>query len=103
MEVRFEHDLGAPRLCIYDVRHLEQVLAKITSSDQLDPPQQIGTPQYHSCVRRKATIMSGTSSVGTPGVYEAGDQRNAKKSDINTADRFKEGKENSHLANDSSL
>ncbi|OCK84056.1 hypothetical protein K432DRAFT_345912 [Lepidopterella palustris CBS 459.81] len=45
--------------------------------------------------------MSGTSSVGGPGVYEAGDQRNYKDEEINTAERFKEGKPNSHLANDS--
>ncbi len=46
--------------------------------------------------------MSGTSSVGGPGVYEAGDQRNVKDSEINDAERYKEGKANSHLANDSS-
>lgn len=46
--------------------------------------------------------MSGTSSVGGRGVYEAGDQRNYKDSEINNAERYKEGKENSHLANDSS-
>ncbi|KAL8740785.1 MAG: hypothetical protein Q9190_006549 [Brigantiaea leucoxantha] len=45
--------------------------------------------------------MSGTSNVGGRGVYEAGDQRNYKDSEINEADRYKEGKENSHLANDS--
>lgn len=46
--------------------------------------------------------MSGTSSVGNSGVYEAGDQRNYKDSEINNAERFKEGKANSHQANDSS-
>ena len=46
--------------------------------------------------------MSGTSSVGGPGVYEAGDQRNSKDSEIKTAERYKEGQPNSHLANDSS-
>ncbi|KAF2816452.1 uncharacterized protein BDZ99DRAFT_350725, partial [Mytilinidion resinicola] len=45
--------------------------------------------------------MSGNSSVGTSGVYEAGDQRNYKDEELNEAERFKEGKENSHLANDS--
>ncbi|EOO01681.1 hypothetical protein UCRPA7_2798 [Phaeoacremonium minimum UCRPA7] len=45
--------------------------------------------------------MSGNSSVGTSGVYEAGDQRNVKNSEIETADRFDEGQPNSHLANDS--
>ncbi|KAI9821771.1 MAG: hypothetical protein M1827_002352 [Pycnora praestabilis] len=45
--------------------------------------------------------MSGTSSVGGRGVYEAGDQRNYKDSEINDAERYKEGKENSHKANDS--
>ncbi|KAL8939261.1 MAG: hypothetical protein Q9211_002817 [Gyalolechia sp. 1 TL-2023] len=46
--------------------------------------------------------MSGTSSVGGRGVYEAGDQRNVKQSEINEAERYKEGQPNSHLANDSS-
>jgi hypothetical protein len=47
--------------------------------------------------------MSGNSSVGTSGVYEAGDQRNyAKGEDPNQPDRFHEGKEHSHLAQDSS-
>ncbi|KAI4214984.1 MAG: hypothetical protein LQ351_002700 [Letrouitia transgressa] len=45
--------------------------------------------------------MSGTSNVGGRGVYEAGDQRNYKDSEVNEADRYKEGKQNSHLANDS--
>ena len=47
--------------------------------------------------------MSGTSSVGQGSVYEAGDQRNAKNSEINEAERYKEGKPNSHKANDSSV
>ena len=47
--------------------------------------------------------MSGTSSVGQGSVYEAGDQRNSKNSEINNAERFKEGKANSHKANDSSI
>ena len=46
--------------------------------------------------------MSGISNVGQGSVYEAGDQRNAKDSEINEAERYKEGKENSHKANDSS-
>ena len=46
--------------------------------------------------------MSGTSNVGGRGVYEAGDQRNAPASEINERERYKEGKENSHKANDSS-
>ncbi|KAI0130165.1 hypothetical protein BJ170DRAFT_618941 [Xylariales sp. AK1849] len=45
--------------------------------------------------------MSGQSSVGTAGVYEAGDQRNPKQSEINNATRFEEGKEHSHKPNDS--
>ena len=47
--------------------------------------------------------MSGTSNVGGRGVYEAGDQRTAKDSEENTAERFKEGQPNSHLATDSSM
>ncbi|KAF6841026.1 hypothetical protein CMUS01_03690 [Colletotrichum musicola] len=43
--------------------------------------------------------MTGDSKVGTSGVYEAGDQRNAKNEEH--AERFHEGKDNSHQANDS--
>lgn len=46
--------------------------------------------------------MSGMSNVGGRGVYEAGDQRNVKDSEVNEAERYKEGQPNSHLANDSS-
>jgi hypothetical protein len=46
--------------------------------------------------------MSGNSSVGTAAVYEAGDQRNVKDSEEKEANRFHEGKENSHKAQDSS-
>ena len=46
--------------------------------------------------------MSGNSSVGQSSVYEAGDQRNYKDSELNDAERYNEGKANSHLANDSS-
>ncbi|KAI4721633.1 hypothetical protein E4T48_02171 [Aureobasidium sp. EXF-10727] len=49
--------------------------------------------------------MSGTSNVGNSAVYEAGDQRTYKDSEINEAKqeaRFHEGKEHSHQANDSS-
>ncbi|KAI9750867.1 MAG: hypothetical protein M4579_006273 [Chaenotheca gracillima] len=45
--------------------------------------------------------MSGTSNVGGPGVYEAGDQRNYKNSEINEKDRYKEGQPHSHKALDS--
>ncbi|KAL8829214.1 MAG: hypothetical protein Q9191_002138 [Dirinaria sp. TL-2023a] len=45
--------------------------------------------------------MSGTSNVGQSQVYEAGDQVNSKNSEINERERYKEGKENSHKANDS--
>ncbi|PSK38093.1 hypothetical protein C1H76_0071 [Elsinoe australis] len=44
--------------------------------------------------------MSGTGSVGNSQVYEAGDQRTSKDSE-NQADRFHEGKDHSHKANDS--
>ncbi|KAF4458997.1 hypothetical protein FALBO_14255 [Fusarium albosuccineum] len=44
--------------------------------------------------------MSGNSSVGNRGVYEAGDQRNAPESERETHERFHEGVENSHLRND---
>ncbi|KAB5547193.1 hypothetical protein GE09DRAFT_1224215 [Coniochaeta sp. 2T2.1] len=46
--------------------------------------------------------MSGNSNVGNSGVYEAGDQRNAPASESNNnAERFNEGKPNSHVATDS--
>ncbi|EHK98587.1 hypothetical protein GLAREA_07643 [Glarea lozoyensis ATCC 20868] len=48
--------------------------------------------------------MSGTSNVGQSSVYEAGDQRNVPQSEIEQQkkdDRFHEGKEHSHKANDS--
>jgi len=48
--------------------------------------------------------MSGTSNVGNSQVYEDGDQKNVKRSEIEQekkANRFHEGKENSHKANDS--
>jgi hypothetical protein len=49
--------------------------------------------------------MSGTSSVGNSQVYEDGDQKNVTRSEIEQEkkdNRFHEGKENSHKANDSS-
>ncbi|KAL6719248.1 hypothetical protein ACLMJK_003485 [Lecanora helva] len=45
--------------------------------------------------------MSGTSNVGGSGVYEAGDQRNVKDSEINERERYKEGQPHSHVAIDS--
>lgn len=46
--------------------------------------------------------MTGNSSVGTAAVYEAGDQRNAKRSEQKDAQPYQEGKPNSHLLNDPS-
>ncbi|KAF3765062.1 hypothetical protein M406DRAFT_234877, partial [Cryphonectria parasitica EP155] len=45
--------------------------------------------------------MHGTSSVGNSAVYEAGDQRNLKNSEIPAPERYEEGKENSHITTDS--
>ncbi|KAE9371519.1 hypothetical protein N431DRAFT_545748 [Stipitochalara longipes BDJ] len=48
--------------------------------------------------------MSGTSNVGNSQVYEDGDQKNVPRSEIEQEkkdNRFHEGKENSHKANDS--
>ncbi|KAH8169900.1 hypothetical protein LIA77_10444 [Sarocladium implicatum] len=45
--------------------------------------------------------MSGTSSVGQASVYEAGDQRNYKNSELDNKDHYHEGKENSHKSLDS--
>ncbi|KAK5683880.1 hypothetical protein LTS10_003743 [Elasticomyces elasticus] len=60
--------------------------------------------QHHTIQQHSPTIkMSGNSSVGSGGVYEAGDQRTKKDSEINAEKeeaRFHEGKEHSHKAND---
>ncbi|GAP87206.1 hypothetical protein SAMD00023353_2300560 [Rosellinia necatrix] len=45
--------------------------------------------------------MSGYSKVGTADVYEAGDQRNYKDSEMPRREKYEEGVENSHLPNDS--
>ncbi|KAF1816905.1 hypothetical protein P152DRAFT_469418 [Eremomyces bilateralis CBS 781.70] len=45
--------------------------------------------------------MSGNSKVGDRTVYEAGDQRNYKNSEIRDAARYHEWKPNSNLKNDS--
>ncbi|KAK4466644.1 hypothetical protein QBC42DRAFT_282090 [Cladorrhinum samala] len=45
--------------------------------------------------------MSGNSNVGNRGVYEAGDQRTSKASEVGSATRFQEGAPNSHQFNDS--
>ncbi|KAH8121236.1 hypothetical protein ACSS6W_010689 [Trichoderma asperelloides] len=45
--------------------------------------------------------MSGYSNVGTSGVYEAGDQRNVKRSEMENAERYNEGQPGSHIGNDS--
>ncbi|CAN8100310.1 unnamed protein product [Discula destructiva] len=45
--------------------------------------------------------MHGNSSVGTEGVYQAGDQRNVKNSEVPSAERYEEGKVNSHDTHDS--
>jgi hypothetical protein len=47
--------------------------------------------------------MSGNSNVGSGGVYEAGDQRNAPESEQNQATPYEEGKENAHDQNDPSM
>lgn len=46
--------------------------------------------------------MSGNSSVGNAGVYEAGDQRNYKDSELNQKEQYNEGKEHAHNNLDSS-
>jgi alpha-D-ribose 1-methylphosphonate 5-triphosphate synthase subunit PhnG len=47
--------------------------------------------------------MSGYSNVGGRGVYEAGDQRNVKDADLQTADRYNEGNTHAHSNLDSSM
>lgn len=42
------------------------------------------------------SIMSGQSKVGNSGVYEAGDQRNSKDSEVEQPEKFHEGKEHAH-------
>lgn len=51
---------------------------------------------------QSANMSNNSGSIGAPNIYADGDQRNAKAGE-NTADRFHEGKANSHLANDSSM
>lgn len=46
--------------------------------------------------------MTGTSSVGPISVNGAGDQRNVKNSEFEHAERYEEGKVNSHNTDDSS-
>lgn len=43
------------------------------------------------------------SNVGDRTTYEAGDQRNYKDSEIQGRPDYEQGKENSHLPNDSSM
>ncbi|KAI0379087.1 hypothetical protein F5Y04DRAFT_133859 [Hypomontagnella monticulosa] len=45
--------------------------------------------------------MSGYSSVGQSSVYESGDQRNMKNSEMPGRPRYEEGVEHSHIPNDS--
>ncbi|GAB1311667.1 hypothetical protein MFIFM68171_01877 [Madurella fahalii] len=45
--------------------------------------------------------MSGNSNVGNRQVYEAGNQRNPKISEMGSGTRYQEGTANSHLQNDS--
>ncbi|KAH7316582.1 hypothetical protein B0I35DRAFT_512490 [Stachybotrys elegans] len=45
--------------------------------------------------------MSGYSQVGNRGVYEAGDQRNVKQSELNQSTPYEEGQVNSHQSLDS--
>ncbi len=47
--------------------------------------------------------MSSQSNVGESRVYEAGDQRNYKQSEVPSRPDYEQGKENSHLPNDSSM
>ncbi|KAF2483135.1 hypothetical protein BDY17DRAFT_323895 [Neohortaea acidophila] len=44
--------------------------------------------------------MSSQSNVGNSQVYEAGDQRNVSKEDEEQIQRFHEGQDNAHKAND---
>lgn len=68
-------------------------------------PRSIHHSSIHPQLFTKETtaIMSGNSSVGQASVYEAGDQRNYKASEINQADPYNEGKVNSHDTLDSSM
>ena len=63
-------------------------------------------PKHHpNIIHHPNSIMSGTSNVGNSQVYQADDQRTVPNSEIEQQkkdNRFHEGKENSHKANDSS-
>merc|ERR1712032_115691 len=78
---------------------LNEITTRPQASITSTPILQFTTTLLHSSF--STAIMSGNSSVGNSTLYEAGDQRNYKDSEINTAERYKEGKPNSHLANDS--
>ncbi|OKL57478.1 hypothetical protein UA08_07202 [Talaromyces atroroseus] len=45
---------------------------------------------------------SATSNVGSRQIYEAKDQRTESRAEVNDRERYKEGQQGSHLANDSS-
>ncbi|KAK5165352.1 hypothetical protein LTR04_001274 [Oleoguttula sp. CCFEE 6159] len=80
-----------------------RIIVAAALSEKVRKYYETKTHQHHNQppARVHSSInMSGTSSVGTSQVYEAGDQRTSKDSE-NQADRFHEGKENSHQANDS--
>jgi hypothetical protein len=64
------------------------------------------TSPYTKKISHTSTIMSGNSNVGNSGVYEANEQRTVSNSQIEEEkkeNRFHEGKDNSHQANDPSM
>jgi hypothetical protein len=60
----------------------------------------------HSALNKSSILykstMSGNSNVGNRQVYEAGDQRNPKASEMGSGTRYHEGTAHAHLPNDSS-
>jgi hypothetical protein len=75
------------------------------STSSQSPYQASQTPQLKP-TNHPSTSITMSSNVGSSSTYEAGDQRTVSDAEIKAqqeANRFHEGKENSHKANDSSM
>jgi len=81
--------------CHYS-NHLQPRTSKNLNSKQLS------SYSSQSQTVKTQSKMSGNSNVGNSQVYEAGDQRNAPRSEQNQAERFHEGNTHAHSATDSS-
>lgn len=57
--------------------------------------------QQHPSITTSTTTANMNSNVGNPQVYEAGDQRNPKQSEMEQPERYSEGQANAHQNTDS--